>query len=354
MAKLYTELVLIFSFVVLTVTTQGDIDDNNLHGFDRPVRRREMENFFQSNCTNGVCYRLFEEKLNWIEANYMCNTFFRDTHHLVTIDSSAVQVSVADLISSTRFNDTERVWIGLKRNTSNISVFDWVDGSNISYTNWYQSDNPLVPSEPSSADEECVNIFMEADKFGYWNDELCAKEHFYMCEGPPVPQPIVTIPQSSYSVIIGDTVTLACNVTSDLDFVDFVSWEKRNADLPELILDFNKISSLSTKYSGSNYSTPSLTIFNVDKSDEGNYMCFAAGYDGIGNSSVIVLTVVGRCFIFSNTSAVGFSMILYCCACRILCIKTFHKNTCNHIHMHYYSLLSLNLQCIFNWKWLHQ
>ncbi|VDI83973.1 Hypothetical predicted protein [Mytilus galloprovincialis] len=133
---------------------------------------------------------------------------------------------------------------------------------------------------------------MEADKFGYWNDELCAKEHFYMCEGPPVPQPIVTIPQSSYSVIIGDTVTLACNVTSDLDFVEFVSWEKRNADLPELILDFNKISSLSTKYSGSNYSTPSLTIFNVDKSDEGNYMCFAAGYDGIGNSSIIVLAVV--------------------------------------------------------------
>ncbi|CAC5386736.1 unnamed protein product [Mytilus coruscus] len=206
---------------------------------DRIVRGQETEIFFQSNCTNDVCYRLFEEKLNWTEAKYVCDTYFRDTHHLVTIDSPAEQAFVAELISSIRFNDRQRVWIGLTRNTSNLSVFDWVDGSPFSYTNWYQSDDPLVPTEPSTEDEECVNIFMEPEKFGYWNDDLCGKEYFFMCEGPPGLHYIiiyadigiaifplnVTIPQSSYSVFIGNSVTLICNVTSDFEILN-IYWER--------------------------------------------------------------------------------------------------------------------------------
>lgn len=62
----------------------------------------------------------------------------------------SVQQAVAGIISSTRFNDTERVWIGFKRNNSNRGVFDWVDGTYVDFTFWYQSNDSLVPSEPST------------------------------------------------------------------------------------------------------------------------------------------------------------------------------------------------------------
>lgn len=110
--------------------------------------------------------------------------------------------------------------------------------------------------------------------------------------GPPT----VTIPQSSYNVIIGSSVTLTCNVTSDLDITS-VTWQrttKNNSELLYIIVYSDVISSVSPKYSGSNSSSPSLTIFNADKQDEGFYICIVTNEYGRGNSSVTLLTVKGR------------------------------------------------------------
>ncbi|VDI53187.1 Hypothetical predicted protein [Mytilus galloprovincialis] len=288
----------------------SDIGDDNPYGFGNlRIRREEGNGIFSPYCIYDgnplvpVCYRLFEEKLNWTEAKDVCDTIYGGTHYLVTIEDIEEQVSVQQavgrLIYSTRFNDTERVWIGFKRNNSNRGVFDWVDGTYVNFTFWYQSNDSLVPSEPSTQNEECVNIFIEADKFGYWNDELCEKEHFFVCEGPAVP-PNVTIPQSSYSVLIGNSVTLICNVTSDFGWFG-VYWQRATeydfdtsvltSEPLVITIDYEMISILSYKYSGSNSSSPSLTIFNADKQDEGAYICFAVDEIGTGNSSVTLLTV---------------------------------------------------------------
>ncbi|XP_076077326.1 uncharacterized protein LOC143047887 [Mytilus galloprovincialis] len=312
MAKLYSKLFLYFCLVVLSGLTQGDIGDDNPYGFGNlRIRREEGNGIFSPYCIYDgnplvpVCYRLFEEKLNWTEAKDVCDTIYGGTHYLVTIEDIEEQVSVQQavgrLIYSTRFNDTERVWIGFKRNNSNRGVFDWLDGTYVNFTFWYQSNDSLVPSEPSTQNEECVNIFIEADKFGYWNDELCEKEHFFVCEGPAVP-PNVTIPQSSYSVLIGNSVTLICNVTSDFGWFG-VYWQRATeydfdtsvltSEPLVITIDYEMISILSYKYSGSNSSSPSLTIFNADKQDEGAYICFAENEIGTGNSSVTLLTVKG-------------------------------------------------------------
>ncbi|CAC5386735.1 unnamed protein product [Mytilus coruscus] len=95
----------------------GDIGDNNPYGFDKRTRREEREDIFPSYCIHG-------------EKQKMCVTQFMEGHIiLVTIEMIGEQDFVAEIISSTSFNDTERVWIGLARNNSNLSVFDWVDGS---------------------------------------------------------------------------------------------------------------------------------------------------------------------------------------------------------------------------------
>lgn len=108
--------------------------------------------------------------------------------------------------------------------------------------------------------------------------------------GPPT----VTIPKSSYSVIIGRSVTLTCNVTSDL-YITSVTWRRITENNSEpLFITVLPGEISSSKYSGSNSSSPSLTISYADKQDQGAYTCIATNEDGTGNSSATFLVVRGR------------------------------------------------------------
>ena len=98
--------------------------------------------------------------------------------------------------------------------------------------------------------------------------------------------PIVQVEQSSYSVTTGSTVVLVCTVTSDLTITS-VEWE-RNVDGIKTTIVTN-----TNKYRGSSTTTPSLTIFNAEFSDEGTYTCVAFNRDGTGQSTT-TLRVTGR------------------------------------------------------------
>ena len=98
--------------------------------------------------------------------------------------------------------------------------------------------------------------------------------------------PTVQVEQSSYSVTTGKTVVLVCTVTSDLTITS-VEWE-RNVDGIKTTIVTN-----TNKYSVSSTTTPSLTIFNAEFSDEGTYTCVASNRDGTGQSTT-TLRVTGR------------------------------------------------------------
>ncbi|CAG2253540.1 HMCN [Mytilus edulis] len=99
--------------------------------------------------------------------------------------------------------------------------------------------------------------------------------------------PSVLIEKAQYSVWIGNTVTLACTVTANPSHTT-VYWKRViNGALTDITVTNNN------KYSGSTVSSPSLTIFNVDNSDEGNYICYADNSVGTGQSSQSFLDVFG-------------------------------------------------------------
>ena len=98
--------------------------------------------------------------------------------------------------------------------------------------------------------------------------------------------PTVQVEQSSYSVTTGKTVVLVCTVTSDLAITS-VEWERNVDGIKTTIVTNTK------KYSGSSTTTPSLTIFNAEFSDEGTYTCVASNRDGTGQSTT-TLRVTGR------------------------------------------------------------
>ncbi|XP_052058083.1 hemicentin-1-like isoform X13 [Mytilus californianus] len=100
--------------------------------------------------------------------------------------------------------------------------------------------------------------------------------------------PSVTVQQPSYSITIGDSITLVCIVTSNLP-VTSVQWERNIGGTVTTITSTTN----TNKYSGSTPTTPSLTISNGAQSDSGDYTCFATNSVGTGQSTATTLSVTG-------------------------------------------------------------
>lgn len=107
--------------------------------------------------------------------------------------------------------------------------------------------------------------------------------------------PTVRISQTTYPINIGKTVTIDCTVTSNPAYTS-VYWTRQIGTNPEETL--STTGSLSTKYGGSSVVSPSLTIYNVEESDQGTYICHATNIVGTGQSSQAFLDVVGSMSFF--------------------------------------------------------
>ena len=57
-------------------------------------------------------------------------------------------------------------------------TYGWEDGTAVNYTHW-QSGEP----NDSHGDEDCVEIYT-GGLAGYWNDDHCESEKYYICEKP--------------------------------------------------------------------------------------------------------------------------------------------------------------------------
>lgn len=65
------------------------------------------------------------------------------------------------------------MWIGLSRKIdSHDDSFYWVDGSDLSFTNW-------ASGEPSSTNENCTEFVMRTG--GKWNDLRCTVHKPFIC-----------------------------------------------------------------------------------------------------------------------------------------------------------------------------
>ncbi|XP_071136978.1 hemicentin-1-like [Mytilus edulis] len=212
---------------------------------------------------------------------------------LITVPQSSYNVLIGNSVTlicnvTSDFEWFDVYWemIPAHSNESSELAIDSEMLSNISKK--YSGSNNNTPSLTifdAETSDGGIYICFAANEYGTWNSS-----DIHLTVHVPLK---VTIPQSSYSVLIGNSVTLICNVTSDFEWFD-VYWQRIPEDSNEssvLAIDSETISNISTKYSGSNYNTPSLTIFDAETSNEGIYICFAANEYGTWNSSDIHLTV---------------------------------------------------------------
>ena len=74
----------------------------------------------------------------------------------------------------------ENVWIGLTNLENEKAVYQWIDGSDVSFRNWF-------PGEPNNegGSENCTVLTTHR---GTWNDVDCGlQERSYVCGKPWYP-----------------------------------------------------------------------------------------------------------------------------------------------------------------------
>ena len=120
------------------------------------------------------CFKLFHEYKTWISANKSCEKI---NSTLVSIHSSEENDAVHKLIVK---NDAP-AWIGLTNLNSIGLSYEWVDGSNLSFTNWGYG-------EPSYSHQGTFENCTEMGVSGSWNDVNQNHSLMYVCGKKISPQ----------------------------------------------------------------------------------------------------------------------------------------------------------------------
>ncbi|EDO46963.1 predicted protein, partial [Nematostella vectensis] len=121
---------------------------------------------------NRSCYKADQTIMNWADARAACGKLGGD---LVKITSEQENTFVYEL-SRNQAPSRSLMWIGLKRNPTTPTKFEWVDGSRPLYTKWWTG-------EPNGLGrEDCGQIHtFSGSGAKHWNDLSCDQGNAYKC-----------------------------------------------------------------------------------------------------------------------------------------------------------------------------
>jgi len=111
------------------------------------------------------CYKIFEEKKPWKEAQAICQ---EEGSNLASIISSSNNKFIEELIVKT---PVEYPWIGAYLFSAELKEFKWIDGTPFVYQNW-DTDQPIY--NPREGCVEFVN--------GKWHDFPCDFPRAFICQ----------------------------------------------------------------------------------------------------------------------------------------------------------------------------
>lgn len=130
-------------------------------------------------------YLFCDFKVTWYEAETACE--IQDNYKLAVVTDASEQAWLWSAASS--IETDAWWWLGLHNQNAAwyeepSGGFEWVDGSGVSYTNWYPH-FPWTQPDDSWGNEDCVHIDTD---HGYWNDLDCGTDRYsgtdlyFVCE----------------------------------------------------------------------------------------------------------------------------------------------------------------------------
>uniref|UniRef100_A0A6G1SMW1 Macrophage mannose receptor 1 n=1 Tax=Aceria tosichella TaxID=561515 RepID=A0A6G1SMW1_9ACAR len=133
--------------------------------------------FFVAFCSEGwfqfndeKCVRIISSQaLNFYESQELCRSKYNSK--LLSVRTEKESEFVHNLI---KFRDVKLpVWLGAVQN--DFSSFNWIDKSDVTFTNWAES-------EPNDPDHACISMFASGGK---WSDNDCKEQKLILCQKVP-------------------------------------------------------------------------------------------------------------------------------------------------------------------------
>ena len=116
---------------------------------------------------DGSCYRAFEvsDGINWLDAQSSCAVWGGDLTSITTErENNLLYTAISDTVSN--------CWIGLHERDGD-GVYQWVDGTALSYTNWAENETNALTTD------DCVEMNLK----GNWKNLDCETErNWFICE----------------------------------------------------------------------------------------------------------------------------------------------------------------------------
>ncbi|XP_044135029.1 perlucin-like protein [Bufo gargarizans] len=112
------------------------------------------------------CYYFSTKSETWERSKDMCA---ERNGILLVIKNSFEMSSLLPFIKQGRY------WLGLKRNPDDLDMWEWTDGSPLTYSNWNEGE----PNNDRN-NEHCAEIMGGVQS---WNDLPCSNTATYICKG---------------------------------------------------------------------------------------------------------------------------------------------------------------------------
>ena len=125
--------------------------------------------FLKFNAVKCKAYIGYAETKDWYSANEYCECEYGS--NLAVIESSTDDIFVRDAASAADISTSSKIWIGLNDKYNDNTYNEWIDGTSVTYTNWFDG-NP-------DNDGDCTHLWPAANDA--WNDRNC-----YSTDGYPV------------------------------------------------------------------------------------------------------------------------------------------------------------------------
>ena len=126
-------------------------------------------------------YWITNNELSWDDASRYCQQ--RCKSHLASFHSTNDYLSAIEYIqNSFNIDDFGHVWTGLRRISTDLSNFEWSDGSAFDFGNDISGGvYPWLPGDPNNQAgiEHCVHFWPSNN--WEWNDTPCNSKHKVLC-----------------------------------------------------------------------------------------------------------------------------------------------------------------------------